>query len=78
MIDGQELSKVMITLGFNEQDISILQTLVQNKSYEATSKELNLTEGRVRHRFFRACKILETDVLGSTFANSLLDEFEGT
>lgn len=76
MIDEHELSEVMTELGFSKQDMTILRTLVRNKSYKIASQAMNLTEGRMKHRFFRACRILRTDVRGAIFAEDLLNKFE--
>lgn len=42
-------------------DYEILEAVKQGLSYAEIAKALNLTEGRVRHRYFRACRILGGD-----------------
>lgn len=56
-----ELSTLMKGFGVREGSIEIVLTALRVKSFELASTELRMTQGRVKHRFFEACKILESN-----------------
>lgn len=61
-------------MGVAEEDRVVFRTVEEKLSYCLAAEKLGLTEGRLRHRFFRACLTLQKDPKGRERVSALMQK----
>lgn len=59
-------------LGVADEDRNIFHAVEEHLSYAAAAEALSLTEGRLKHRFFKTCRELERKPKGQPVVNRLM------
>jgi hypothetical protein len=60
--------------GVHGADRMVFLAMQEKLSFRLASEAIGLTEGRVRHRFFAACELLQVDPRGRQFVEALLNQ----
>ena len=56
-----DITTAMRESGVREDSISIVLAVLAHRSFKKAAEELGMTQGRVQHRVFEACKLVEAN-----------------